>query len=193
MTTVPAPAGTAALRGSGGPVIRLHHVTKRFGSTVAVEADTGRIFIATAPRETVATANHITELPLAITFPPPPENELGFYARNMAYRSFQNQPPRPSLGLHNVYTPGQGFNRNDALTDFMVTRQRSDGTLNAHELREIASEIGSVLRQHVRLDYEPGEDGRTRIHIRTIEGGAIGDFISPALDPALGARGSISR
>jgi len=37
MTTVPAPAGTAALRGSGGPVIRLHHVTKRFGSTVAVD------------------------------------------------------------------------------------------------------------------------------------------------------------
>lgn len=158
-------------------------------STVAVDTSTGRLLTA-APQETAASAYNISELPVAITFPPVAEGLP--VARSFMNGLMRQRQDWPEFPLHAVYDAQRHqFQPRDALGQFIAERQQSDGQLNAQELREIAAEIGRVLRHPVQLVYENPPQHFATIHVTTENDQPLGDFYSNALDPALGIRGTI--
>lgn len=158
--------------------------------TIAVDTKTGHILTATGAIEPVTLQAAIDQWPIDIQFKAF-TNEVGLELNRVSERFFRQKRQTPAFGLHRAYDAEKGFIINDVLSSFVIERQHNDGLLNASELHEIASYIGTSLNTQVKLAYSLDDAGVTTINIQTLDGKTLEQFVSPKIAADLGRSGVI--
>lgn len=153
-------------------------------NTVAVDTTTGRILTAAPPSGRI----ELSEIPIDVQFSPR-ESLAGVDVREFLYRSYSNQNTTSTMGLTDAWNAAQGFTPFDSVTRYINTLVDSDNGLTPDELQAINTRLNDTLRQQVRLvvGQPTADDARATISVQTLNGAALGSFVSPIIPASLPA------
>lgn len=159
-------------------------------TTFAVDTTTGKI-LTSAVHETKETMNSAPELPVRLAFTPQRDNQSRFSPARMAELLYYYSGAEPTMALFESYTAQAGFTREPSIKPlFDATWQ--DGRVTEDELRDVASEIGRILRTPITVSVSRGGEYDFP-HFEFIGKGIVvaDDYINDIRKPDLPAAGTL--